>query len=423
MISAGRGRVLDTHDLGQPWSMAFIVLEEELRQTRVQTISGSEHPRAHDRTFNSVDCLAPTTANEAVDLHPPLTYTLHGQAPTTAGGVACCATLPLDIMLSPMTTPRMTTVLSDTAGYYHCVSRCVRRAWLCGQDPLTGKSFEHRRGWVESRLEELSEVFATSLYAYAVMNNHVHVVVRVDPLAPLDWSDEEVAARWCSLSRDMGCLRPGKCDGLRSHRESAIVSDPERLVELRRRLGSLSWFMRFLNESIARAANREDGCTGRFWEGRFHCQFLADEEALLGCMAYVDLNPIRAGLAMDLEASEFTSIRRRVQSSAKRPAELDAPVGPLSGQSGPHGPAMSLAAYVALLEWTGRQQRGDKPGRHPPRPPTGLERLACGEEDWRRLTTTLESTFGVAVGNRRSLVEFASATGRRWVHGVTLAWQ
>ena len=92
--------------------------------------------------------------------------------------------------------PRGMTVDQEAPGFYHCVSRCVRRAWLCGEDPVSGRNFDHRRGWIEARLVELAESFAVSLYAWAVMSNHTHVVLRIDPALPRSWSDEEVAQRW-----------------------------------------------------------------------------------------------------------------------------------------------------------------------------------------------------------------------------------
>ena len=70
--------------------------------------------------------------------------------------------------------------------------------------------------------------------------------------------------------------------------------------------------MQYLNQDIARRANREDQCTGRFWEGRFKSQRLIDEGAVIACMAYVELNPVRAGIAVRPELSEFTSIYDRI---------------------------------------------------------------------------------------------------------------
>ena len=172
-------------------------------------------------------------------------------------------------------------------GTFHCASRGVRRAWLCGVDPYTGANFDHRRQWIEDRLIELSNIFAVGIHSYAVMNNHVHLVVHVDPTLTANWTDTEVAERGVALD----CPTRYN-EQMRLRRVSAWKEDPERLAWVRTKLGSLSYFMQALNQPVARAANAEDGCTGKFWEGRYKCQRLEDESALLSAMTYVDLNPI-----------------------------------------------------------------------------------------------------------------------------------
>ena len=234
-----------------------------------------------------------------------------------------------------MTYPRAHLVDADNGGFYHCISRCVRRGWLCGQDAVSGRSFEHRRDWVEARMLELADVFAVNLFGYAVMSNHYHCVVEVVPGRAARWSDGEVARRWCTLC-------PGSTEEETALKRSALLGNRDRLTEVRARLASLSWFMRFINEPIARRANREDGVTGRFWEGRFKSVALLDEAAVVACIAYVDLNPVRARIASRAQDAEHTSIARRVGTGGKR----SAPLAPLSALS------LTLAEYRALLDWT-----------------------------------------------------------------------
>ncbi|MFC3195960.1 transposase, partial [Marinicella sediminis] len=74
--------------------------------------------------------------------------------------------------------------------YYHVVSRCVRRAFLCGDDHASGRSFEHRRKWVVERMKYLAKLFSIDICAYAVMSNHFHIVLKVNNNA--DWSDKRV---------------------------------------------------------------------------------------------------------------------------------------------------------------------------------------------------------------------------------------
>ncbi|MCC5842568.1 MAG: hypothetical protein JJT96_20795, partial [Opitutales bacterium] len=151
------------------------------------------------------------------------------------------------------------------AGVFHCINRCVRRAFLCGWDDYSGKSFEHRREWVRERVKELCGIFALDVCAYAVMSNHVHLVVRTRPDVVSGWSDEEVARRWLRLC-------PGRRDQVgatvEEDRVALLAKDADKVKVCRERLGNLSWFMRGLSEVIARRANEEDRCKGRFWEGR-----------------------------------------------------------------------------------------------------------------------------------------------------------
>ena len=199
----------------------------------------------------------------------------------------------------------------NEVGAFHAVQRTVRRAWLCGMDPLSGKSFEHRRTWIQNRLQELAASFGIDCLSFAVMVNHVHVILRNRPDVVAGWSDEEVAQRWWQLFP----LRKNKdkTAAVPTESELKLFMSPARSKQLRSRLSDISWWMRALAEPIARRSNSEDKCTGRFWEGRFKCQKLADETAILACSAYVDLNPVRAGVAEVPEESQYTSVYERVQ--------------------------------------------------------------------------------------------------------------
>ncbi len=205
--------------------------------------------------------------------------------------------------------------LADTP-YYHCISRCVRRAYLCGDDPVTGKNFDHRKRWLVMRIKQLAAEFAIDVCAYAVMSNHYHLVLHVDQQQARQWTDEEVIRHWTALFPANGRLIKTLQENLGSR--AAAQRHRATVALWRERLQDISWFMRCLNEGIARKANREDECTGRFWEGRFKSQALLDDKALLTCMAYVDLNPVRAGLTDSLEQSDFTSIQERLLLHARR---------------------------------------------------------------------------------------------------------
>lgn len=177
--------------------------------------------------------------------------------------------------------------------------------------------------------------------------------------------------------------------------------------------------MRCLNEPIARQANQEDGCTGRFWEGRFKSQALLDEKALAACLAYVDLNPVRAGMAETPEQSEHTSVRARVEALRKAgSAEQTNPIHllPFVGnprQPMPKGLPFPLKDYLALLDWTGRVIREDKRGAIADTAPPILERLDIDPKQWCYLTQHFESRFKGLVGTAFKLKQTCENLGYR----------
>ena len=314
--------------------------------------------------------------------------------------------------------PRAFIVDPEQPGFYHCMSRCVRRAWLCGEDPVTGRCFDHRRSWIEQRLLMLADSFAVGLYAWAVMSNHTHVVLRIDPRLPESWTDEDVARRWARLDRTLAAVPDGHVE----QRVRRLLDQPDRIVELRGRLGSLSWFMRFLNECIAREANAEDRCTGRFWEGRFRCQALLDDAALTACMAYVDLNPIRAGIADELAESDYTTIQRRLRSLADDPTTGDAPLEPMAGVRGPAASSLTVRAYIDLVDCTGRITRPDKRGAISDAAAGALNAIRGSPDWWLGCVGRIEEVFSTAVGMPKALRRRAAELDRRSLRGAGAAW-
>ena len=312
--------------------------------------------------------------------------------------------------------------LIDTP-YYHCVSRCVRRSFLCGEDKFTGQSYEHRRAWVEDRLLFLGTVFAIDIAAFAVMSNHTHIVLCVDKALVESWTMEEVLVRWHSLHK--GTLLTNKYLNVEQRvnmSESELIAVTETVTIYRQRLYDISWLMRNLNEYIAREANKEDECTGRFWEGRFKSQALLDETAVLACMAYVDLNPIRAKMDTTPETSKHTSIQHRIHAliQGEQPHQLMRLVGNHRANM-PKGIAYSLIDYCELVDVTGRCIRDDKRGYIEHHHNSILERLGLNSEQWLTLTTEFEKHFSTAVGSEHMLQQFKQHTDHQRIRGMAKA--
>jgi len=315
--------------------------------------------------------------------------------------------------------------LIDTATtpYYHCVSRCVRRAFLCGMDRLTGKNFDHRKQWILDRVRLLSSVYAVDVCAYAIMSNHFHLVLFVDTKRAEQWSFDETIDRWLQLFKGPPVARKYKAgETLTKWEQDALAS----WVDVwRDRLADISWYMRCLNETIARMANAEDECTGRFWEGRFKSQALLEEAAVVSCMAYVDLNPIRAGLSSTLEDSDFTSIRERLLQFGRKGASQrdNAWLRPLGGQGirADRAVPIRLQDYFALVDWTGRAIHQDKRGAIPANVKPILRRLGVVEENWVTNTQHFGNRFYRALGRVNQIRCLAGRTGQQWINGLAQA--
>ncbi len=370
-----------------------------------------------------------------------------------------------------MTRPRSSLVsLADTP-WYHVVNRCVRRAFLCGQDSATGQNFDHRRGWIETRIRELASVFTIDVAAYAVMSNHYHVVLRVDEGRARALDDDAVLRRWTQLFTGPLLVQRYLSEARSQMGQAECDKVAEFAALYRSRLHDLSWFMRALNESIARQANAEDDCTGRFWEGRFKSQALLDEQALLAAMAYVDLNPIRAGMAESLPESLHTSIKARLDDLQGQPfvpvlapvvvqlpaeqaasdlteaakvteenALCPAPVLPSLLPEAelaklPEAPLMpfdvtsrfeqaipfGLQEYLELVDTMGHAVHPDKRGVMPATTPPILTRLGMDAEGFINAADHFFKDFASAVGTPAKLIEIAAQRQQRALRGLAAA--
>lgn len=312
-----------------------------------------------------------------------------------------------------MTTAREQTI-SRGEGVYHCISRCVRRAYLCGADAATGKNFDHRKGWVLHRLKHLSAIFAVDVLGYALMSTHAHIMLRNRPDTLKSWGNEDVVRRWLELYPKRFLLEDEKEQYINS-----IATDTVYVSKLRSRLGSISWFMKSINEFIARRANKEDQCTGRFWEGRFKCQRLCDDAAILSCAVYIDLNPIRAKIASTPEDSLFTGAYERIREyQGNKDKESSLWLSPIKDTSSKRGFLnMTLPEYLTLLDTTGRTLRDGKRGTISERLEPILHRLGINSNHWLLTAQHFRKWFANVAGNKSNLRKFAVKHGKSWCKG------
>jgi REP element-mobilizing transposase RayT len=295
------------------------------------------------------------------------------------------------------------------------------------------------------RLEFLASIFGIDCLTYCVMSNHLHLILRSRPDVVATWSDQEVARRWLRLfPKRRGNDGPPEP---KDEEVNALLDQPERVTEIRRRLSDISWWMRCTAENIARLSNREDEVTGHFWESRYRSQVILDEAGLLACAAYVDLNPVRAALAETPEASEFTGVKDRIDDLKGRtdgaaesdhrwernrdrlhsgwmsPIEINEREDPVGPDPSPDRRRASwkgflsipLRGYLQLVDWTGRQFREDKVGSIPESLAPILKRVGLDAAGWCELIQYYAFQFKRAVGSREHLQQEATRRGQRWL--------
>jgi hypothetical protein len=237
------------------------------------------------------------------------------------------------------------------------------------------------------------------------MSNHYHLVLKVNDTE--DWSIHQVLIHWASL-----CQLPPLCQKFIDKKTMSKAEMDMVLImtdEFRERLMSISWFMKMLNQDIAFRANTEDNCKGHFFESRFKSQALLDERALLTCMAYVDLNPIRAAMARTPEASDYTSIQERINNKQSDLMSF-----------GDDGIPYSLSLYLELVELTGRAVLETKRGFIPKELPVILERLNLNPDTWLDELNQFKTKGHTAVGTVQQLKDFCQSVKKKWRTGIQL---
>ena len=319
-----------------------------------------------------------------------------------------------------MTKPRQQ-VLDHEESVYHCISRCVRRAFLYGQDLYSGKNYDHRKDWIKARIQNLINIFTIEVLAYALMDNHQHSILRTRPDLLNNLTDQEVLERWNLLYPKQRNLDFSPSI-LTQDQLQEMLLNKARIEVLRQRLNCISWFMKSLNEHIARLANKEDNCKGRFWEGRFKCQKLIGEAAILSCAVYVDLNPIRAKKAATPETSEHTSAFERIQALKNNLMDDSLWISPIADSETRRGfLSLNLEEYLSILDQTGRELRADKRGSISGSVKPLLERIGISTEHWSTVSSSITKSFSSIISKHDQMQKSASTLGKNWLKGTRLS--
>jgi len=159
-------------------------------------------------------------------------------------------------------------------------------------------------------------------------------------------------------------------------------------------------------------------------KGRFKSQALLSEQALLACMSYVDLNPVRADICNTLEQSEYTSIKQRIDTltnKTDKPDNQPIPLAPfIAASQTKNGISFSLHDYLELTDWTGRTIRKDKRGYIKADTPAILKKLNLGEDTWMETVTSFTDQFHTFIGPEETLSAICQKHRKKWLKGISI---
>ena len=369
-----------------------------------------------------------------------------------------------------MTNAREDFMQADKCGTFHVYARCIRRCFLLGNDEESGKDYSARKEWIPLRLAVLRKTFLIDIYAYAVMSNHYHLILNNRPDLVKNLSSDEIGTRWLLL-HPTASMKSEKREKPTATEIAALINDYT-LEEIQSRLSDISWFMRELNQHIAVKANRDEGLTGAFFDGRFKSQYLADDFAILTCMIYVDLNCVRAKVAASIEDSIFTSGYDRMTSHTaqlnlnsleetkykdedsltyhqKKEIKIQkkiikksswlAPLAINKTKSEPENGApkkinllpattptpflsFTVEKYLKLLDLTGRTYHKNKPGVISDKFAPILDSMGFQQKHWMLRIKNYGLWYYRVIGPLASLADKLISTKQKWFKGVKL-WE
>lgn len=201
---------------------------------------------------------------------------------------------------------------------YHVVSRCVRAI------PLLHASDDSRKESCMRCLQLLVENTAVAVAGFSLMDNHIHLLLRVDVERAKSWRAEEVATRWLKLHP----VRNGYFQPVEPtpYQIDELVKEKDWVDATREKLCSISQFMKELKQRVSQAVNRQDRVAGVFWEGRYKIKPVFDEAQLLTTLMYIDLNPFAANVCKAPEQGRYTSLQGRLGRDKPLPVK-EVPLG------------------------------------------------------------------------------------------------